>query len=762
LVGLSLVVGLVSFGSIASRASTTLPPMGWSQTGALPSSFTTRWDFSDAYMPSNQSVVLFGGSPQVTGDDWYNDTWIYANKAWTKGPAAPAGLTPRGGAAMAYDPDIDKVVLFGGQGDGWPQEDDTWLWDGTSWSPGPATPAGMAGRTGAEMVYDPDIGKIVLFGGSGTAPYNDTWLFNGTSWTQGPAAPAGMLARAFFGMTYDPALGVVVNGGDGTTETWLFDGTAWSPGPSLPDDAGPLERVRLAYDPDLSATILFGGMALGGATSDAWMLSGGVWDKIGRANSPDWPGNRLDPGLVWNADSDALMVFSGVMSTNKGRTGYRDAWFFRDSPPAVSSLTLSPDAPDAGQTITADVGGVTGGFGTMHYDYDWYKNGVLQSPTKDVWSKPDDSIGDVIKLMVQVHDSPGVYGPWVSATVIVGGGSIDPNATVSMDDGTPGSSVHVSGTAFGPTEEVDLYLGSPGGTSVGSATTDGSGNFSGATATLPDVIRGGEHDVYAVGQDSGIIALGSMSVVPEASVTPTTAAAGDTLTYSGDGFLENGTVTIAFPDGTSYQRTANSSGVISTNVTMPALPAPSATITGTATNGTTTSTVAVSASMSLPGSAGASEAASVEINGLQAGETVQFSFDAGSNLQTFAADSTGTVDADVVMPDGLGWHVMHAHAMVSDVDLSGKVLVTPGVTVSPGSGKPGTVVTITSGPGWVPGETLTLVWRGVVTEATLTADADGSISTTFTIPSHVPGAVSIELNDDVLSQTSTTYFTVKS
>jgi hypothetical protein len=84
------------------------------------------------------------------------------------------------------------------------------------------------------------------------------------------------------------------------------------------------------------------------------------------------------------------------------------------------------------------------------------------------------------------------------------------------------------------------------------------------------------------------------------------------------------------------------------------------------------------------------------------------------------------------------------------------------VTVSPGSGKPGTVVTITSGPGWVPGETLTLVWRGVVTEATLTADADGSISTTFTIPSHVPGAVSIELNDDVLSQTSTTYFTVKS
>jgi hypothetical protein len=50
----------------------------------------------------------------------------------------------------------------------------------------------MGGRVGAGMVYADHLGKLVLFSGSGTKAYNDTWLFNGSSWTKGPASPASL------------------------------------------------------------------------------------------------------------------------------------------------------------------------------------------------------------------------------------------------------------------------------------------------------------------------------------------------------------------------------------------------------------------------------------------------------------------------------------------------------------------------------------------------------------------------------------------
>ena len=138
--------------------------------------------------------MLFGGSPKTETEKWNSQTWLYAGGQWKKGPAAPTGLTARGGAAMAFDPDIGKMVLFGGGGPDWPLPNDTWLWDGTGWSPGPASPQGLTGRVGARMVYDDAIHKIVLFGGSGAVPYRETWLFDGAQWSRGPSPPQGMSA----------------------------------------------------------------------------------------------------------------------------------------------------------------------------------------------------------------------------------------------------------------------------------------------------------------------------------------------------------------------------------------------------------------------------------------------------------------------------------------------------------------------------------------------------------------------------------------
>src|ERR671936_2372221 len=171
LLALAAGIALAAFGARWTGAVELGLPVGWSEGASLPGSFTPRWDFAYAYFPPTDKVVLFGGGPKVHDEGWKNDTWTYNGTSWSLGPVAPPGLTPRAGATMAYHPVIGKLVLFGGTGTSWPPLNETWLYNGTSWTKGPTAPAGLAGRTGASMAYHPGIGKLVLFGGSGETPF---------------------------------------------------------------------------------------------------------------------------------------------------------------------------------------------------------------------------------------------------------------------------------------------------------------------------------------------------------------------------------------------------------------------------------------------------------------------------------------------------------------------------------------------------------------------------------------------------------------
>ena len=117
---------------------------------------------------------------------------------------------------MAYDAATKTVILFAGfHGTGY--WDDTWSWNGTTWTQlNPAT--SPSGRDSAAFVYDPATSQMILFGGfrgTGFAP-GDTWSWNGTTWTQlSPAHSPGIdvFARQ---AAYDTASNqVLVFGGDG-------------------------------------------------------------------------------------------------------------------------------------------------------------------------------------------------------------------------------------------------------------------------------------------------------------------------------------------------------------------------------------------------------------------------------------------------------------------------------------------------------------------------------------------------------------------
>ncbi|WP_135552498.1 cadherin-like beta sandwich domain-containing protein [Paenibacillus cymbidii] len=175
-----------------------------------------------AYDETAKKVVMFGGMGNVAPLD---DTWIWdgAAKTWTEmvegdqhEPIAPHP-SARKAAAAAYDPNIGKVLLFGGFDAAGAPLGDTWLWDGLAqtWESLGDMPGGPSARGGAQLAYDGE--QLVLFGGYGdsdTSPFGDTWLWDGNSWTDvTPADASDSPPPTFFGgMAFDGQSAVLYGG----------------------------------------------------------------------------------------------------------------------------------------------------------------------------------------------------------------------------------------------------------------------------------------------------------------------------------------------------------------------------------------------------------------------------------------------------------------------------------------------------------------------------------------------------------------------
>jgi hypothetical protein len=181
------------------------------------------------YDAAHGRTVLFGGFSEGT----FNETWLWDGTSWTQ-PTPTASPSARMYHAMAYDSAHAKVVLFGGErlGDSLFLAD-TWEWDGATWTQ--ATPAtSPPERANHAMAYDSARDKTVLFGGN----TSDTWEWDGANWTQ--RLPAGLSTNPAAGqaaMAYDSARARTVLV-DALSATWEWDGTSWtkrtSTGPQTP------------------------------------------------------------------------------------------------------------------------------------------------------------------------------------------------------------------------------------------------------------------------------------------------------------------------------------------------------------------------------------------------------------------------------------------------------------------------------------------------------------------------------------------------
>lgn len=241
---------------------------------------TGRDSMGFAYDVARNRTVMFGGWD--TNGTPLADTWEWNGTDWVDVTPAGASPGPRVNPGMVYDLTRGVCVLFGGYdwntGVGF---DDTWEWNGTTWTQ-IATATMPVARDSHAMAFDITRNRTVLFGGwdANGVPQNDTWEYDGTNWTQmNPAVSP--LARYYTVMAFDLATGrcVLHSGYDGTItfgDTWEWDGTNWTQTTGTQPNPG-RDSVAMAYDTSAQQVLMFGGWDVNGTPlGDTFTYSAGA------------------------------------------------------------------------------------------------------------------------------------------------------------------------------------------------------------------------------------------------------------------------------------------------------------------------------------------------------------------------------------------------------------------------------------------------------------------------------------------------------
>ena len=259
-------------------------------------------------------------------------TWVLrfdvVPPAWEILPTVGTDPSNRGGFSAIYDEPRDRMIMFGGFiGSFGTKTNEV---DALTFSPTPTwsqlSPAGNppTGRAEQTAIYDPNGDRMIVFGGVADSPQgvvtlDESWSLSlsGTpTWTF--LTPTGSLpsARTGHSAVRDP-LGqrmIVFGGGNGFADTWALSLTAGNVATWSSLATGPPGRAShvAAYDPINQRMMLYGGGYGGGSRSDLWALSLAgtpAWSQLSTFVTPPpavgWYGATID------SVRDRMYVFEG-------------------------------------------------------------------------------------------------------------------------------------------------------------------------------------------------------------------------------------------------------------------------------------------------------------------------------------------------------------------------------------------------------------------------------------------------------------------
>lgn len=330
-----------------------------------------------------------------------SSTWQeWRNFSVPIGSPAPPG---RSGAAIAYDPALHGVVVFGGEqvfripvapglaryllGDTWLFADGRWQNLTPSHSPSP--------RVASTMGWDPVDGYLVLFGGFDFSGYfNETWALENETWVQLGSTLSPPESQTQGAMTWDAADHyLLLYGGESTTEaglpsswmfnsTWTFVGGNWTNRTTNVTGAPRgLGSPQLTYDPTAHAVVLFGGRYYTPETSplgrywnlvdsnSTWEYSAGRWTNESTVVTP---AGADSGGMAYDAALNGDVLFGGELSAGT-IPGNDHTWLFRGDNWTDITANLTNLAPTSvAPGLVDDAGGgfllLFGGFNQTDYD----------------------------------------------------------------------------------------------------------------------------------------------------------------------------------------------------------------------------------------------------------------------------------------------------------------------------------------------------------------------------------------------------------
>lgn len=267
-------------------------------------------------------IWMFGGLDETS--EFYNgDFWSYQDGGFTFNPETTNGPSGCESPLTAYDSDRARlVVVCGGT--------NVFEWDGAAWKSFTSITKKPSTRFYANLAYDANLKKTVLFGGYLSSNYrNDTWTWNGTEWAEldidNDDRPPH---RGVFAMWYDPLKKqTILYGGVGRSsinekitrysDMWSFNGSSWAKieTPTPGQRFGP----QIAVHPTTGKLLLFGGLVSEQIdedslrqffANDTWEWDGGAgkWTQLAPARRPDV---RENGSMAWDPTTNEFVLFAG-------------------------------------------------------------------------------------------------------------------------------------------------------------------------------------------------------------------------------------------------------------------------------------------------------------------------------------------------------------------------------------------------------------------------------------------------------------------
>ena len=296
-----------------------------------------RCCMSMVYDPAMGASLLFGGwNYSVNPSTIFQGTWAFSKSTGWKELHPLVSPIALWGAAMAYDPITQTVVLFGGTSESNTNSGETWTWDGVTWTQQfpPVSPSPRSWNTNG-MVFDSLVGKVVLFGGytQSFAMFSDTWEWDGTAKTWTEKFPAHSPSPRAATLAYDATSRQVLLFGGFTAgyiyygDTWTYNGVDW-----IQQEPATLPPARcdeaLAFDPNLHAVVMFGGLpgpcedCTNTRLNDTWLWGGKNWTQVQTATSPVPASGQ---SFTYDATVNEMVLYGGWVGSSSFTNG---TWLF--------------------------------------------------------------------------------------------------------------------------------------------------------------------------------------------------------------------------------------------------------------------------------------------------------------------------------------------------------------------------------------------------------------------------------------------------